>query len=270
MKNLFGVPDEECLVIDDCSASIGGGTTTGATTTTSSSSTSSTTSITRSSIITSSSSTTSSKEEILICTMDVHECTDGTFVSRVPENKCQFASCTDHVITITTDPPPQTTTRTTSSQAVATSAYSTECEWHINTGYAPNTCTNTGSYPSDWDNIPEEFRHNYFFETAEECCEKSLFGVAGEECLVIDDCSANNQGGTMTSTSSTSSSIEATTTTISTSIATSTSTVTDSPSKQPTHSPVTIKPSLSLTEEPSSSPFKKPTDARKFLNTFSY
>jgi len=32
-------------------------------------------------------------EEIVICAMDVKECSDGSFVSRDPKNDCQFFDC---------------------------------------------------------------------------------------------------------------------------------------------------------------------------------
>lgn len=34
-----------------------------------------------------------SSEEMKICTMDVKECPDGSFVSRDPENNCKFKEC---------------------------------------------------------------------------------------------------------------------------------------------------------------------------------
>lgn len=34
-----------------------------------------------------------SEDEIKFCTMDVKQCADGSFVSRDPENNCEFKKC---------------------------------------------------------------------------------------------------------------------------------------------------------------------------------
>ena len=127
------------------------------------------------------------EEVAILCTEDAYECPNGSWVSRNPYDECNFYPCDDDPQVGSeyedTDSPPDDYT---SSNFV--SAYSTICEWHISSGYAHNTCSNIGNYPSEWDLIPNEFRHNYFFGSAEECCDKSLFGMAGEDCVVLDYC----------------------------------------------------------------------------------
>lgn len=34
-----------------------------------------------------------SESDVKFCTMDVKECSDGSFVSRDPENNCEFKKC---------------------------------------------------------------------------------------------------------------------------------------------------------------------------------
>jgi len=74
------------------------------------------------------------------------------------------------------------------SQATS-SAYSTECQWHIDVTRA-TTCANTGVYPPEWDTqLPDEFKQYYFFDTAEDCCNATEYG---EDCNVVDDCPQDN------------------------------------------------------------------------------
>ena len=67
---------------------------------------------------------------------------------------------------------------------VTTSAHSTSCKWHISDKDV-KTCTNSGDYPPIWDQIMPEFRHYYFFSTAEACCHSTQFH---DDCKVVDTC----------------------------------------------------------------------------------
>ena len=51
-------------------------------------------------IITSCSETEFTKEELeqIVCTADVYECPDGSFVGRDPMNNCEFKECSDNPI----------------------------------------------------------------------------------------------------------------------------------------------------------------------------
>ena len=80
--------------------------------------------------------------------------------------------------------------------SVLESAYSTDCEWHIGT-QDHNVCSNSGEYPSGWDNIRDpEVRGLYFFPTAEACCHVTY----GDICDVVDVCPTSS-GSTVEDTS---------------------------------------------------------------------
>jgi len=78
--------------------------------------------------------------------------------------------------------------KATENERAAESAYSTNCEWSISR-FHRNTCTNSGNYPPEFDQVPSFARHNYFFLTAEACCNDTGFH---DNCIVDDECPLGN------------------------------------------------------------------------------
>ena len=130
----------------------------------------------------------------IFCTEDVQLCPNGKeWVSRNPNNDCHFYPCQGDTTIDKYEDNDVPSEEEYYNLSNFTSDYSTSCQWHISSGYQHNTCSNTGTYPPEWDLIPEEYTHNYFFESAEECCSKSQFGNVGVDCVVLDYCNNDDE-----------------------------------------------------------------------------